>query len=120
MNVLSKKQQSREAEKRAEKLQDNGRWQLHCAYRDKRKTTPWDMLDYISRDFVFNLLYMMIYKRFVRYFGLDYHRIYDILYTIKKINLPLKSRELKEKINILFDGIETEEEVLTAFRLFRI
>ena len=42
MNVLSKKQQSREAEKRAEKLQDNGRWQLHCAYRDKRKTTPWD------------------------------------------------------------------------------
>lgn len=117
MNTLSKKQQSRKAERRAEKLQDNGRWQLHCAYRDKRKTTPWDMLDYISGDFVFNLLYMMIYKRFVRYFGLDYHRIYDILYTIKKINPPLKSRELKEKINILFDGIETEEEVFTAFQL---
>ena len=118
MNALSKKQQNRKAEKRAERLQDNKHWQLHRAHRDKHKTTPWDMFDYISNDFVFNLLYMMIYKRFVRYFGIDYHRIYDILYVIKKINPSLKSRELKEKINILFDGIETEEEVLTAFQLF--
>ena len=118
MNTLSKKQKTIKIEKQAKHLQDNKHWQLHCAHRDKHKTTPWDMLDYISHDFVFNLLYMMIYKRFVRYFGLDYHRIYDILYAIKKINPPLKSRDLKEKINILFDGIETEEEVLTAFRLF--
>lgn len=36
MNALSKKQQSREAEKRAEELQDNKHWQLHCAHRDNR------------------------------------------------------------------------------------
>ena len=118
MNVLSKKQQSRKAEKRAEELQDNKHWQLHCAHRDKRKTTPWDMLDYISHDFVFNLLYTMIYKRFVRYFAFDYHRIFWLIEQIKKINPPLPPRKLKAKINILFDGIETGEEVFTAFQLF--
>ena len=118
MNALSKKQQSRETEKQSEELQDNKHWQLYCAHRDKRKTSPWDMLDYISGDFVFNLLYMMIYKRYVRYFAFDYHRIFWLIEQIKKINPPLSPRKLKAKINILFDGIETEEEVLTAFQLF--
>lgn len=118
MNTLSKKQQCKSVRDNADVWQKIQHCRWHKNHRNARKTTPWDMLDYISGDFVFNLLYMMIYKRFVRYFGLDYHRIYDILYAIKKINPPLKSRELKEKINILFDGIETEEEVLTAFQLF--
>lgn len=117
MNTLSKKQQCKSVRDNADVWQKIQHWRWHKNHRNVRKTSPWDMLDYISGDFVFNLLYMMIYKRFVRYFGLDYHRIYDILYTIKKINPPLKSRELKEKINILFDGIETEEEVFTAFQL---
>ena len=39
----------------------------------------------------------------------------NILFTIVK---NLNNLQLKAKINILFDGIETEEEVLTAFQLF--
>ena len=118
MNTLSKKQQCKSVRDNAGVWQKIQHWRWHKNHRNARKTTPWDMLDYISGDFVFNLLYMMIYKRYVRYFAFDYHRIYDILYVIKKINPPLKSRELKEKINILFDGIETEEEVLAAFQGF--
>lgn len=67
---------------------------------------------------MFNLYYMMIYKRYVRYFAFDYHRIFWLIERINKINPPLPSRQLKEKIKILFDGIETEEEVLTAFQGF--
>ena len=69
-------------------------------------------------DFVFNLYYMMIYKRYVRYFAFDYHRIFGLVELIKKINPPLPSRQLKAKINILFDSIETEDEVFVAFQRF--
>lgn len=52
MNTLSKKQKTIKIEKQAKHLQDNKHWQLHCAHRDKRKTTPWDMLDYILPRYV--------------------------------------------------------------------
>ncbi len=118
MNTLSKKQQCKSVRDNADVWQKIQHWRWHKNHRNARKTTPWDMLDYISGDFVFNLLYMMIYKRFVRYFGIDYHRIFWLIEQIKKINPPLSPRKLKAKINILFDGIETEEEVLAAFQGF--
>lgn len=86
---------------------------------NKYESSLWDMLDYISQDFVFNLFYMMIHKRFIRYFVIDYHRIYDLIRAIQRINPPLPPRILEEKINILFAGIETEEEVLDMFKLLR-
>ncbi len=86
---------------------------------NKYESSLWDMLDYISQDFVFNLFYMMIHKRFIRYFVIDYHRIYDLIRTIQRINQSLSPCKLEEKINILFAGIETEEEVLDMFKLFR-
>ena len=55
MNTLSNKQQQREIEKSADKRRSS---KQYCKHRDIRKTTPWDMLNYISTDFVFNLLYM--------------------------------------------------------------
>lgn len=118
MNTLSNKQQQREIEKSADKRRSSKQYCKHRKYRDNRKTTPWDMLNYISTDFVFNLLYMMIHKRFIKFFGIDYHRIEEMLHIIRKINPPLKARELKEKINNLFDGIETEEEVIDAMHGF--
>lgn len=119
MNTLSQKQQTKNIKKQVKKLKNARQSQLHRTHRDNRKLTPWDMLDYISTDFVFNLFYMMIYKRFIRYFGIDYHRIYDLLHKLNKINAPIKNKDIKEKINLLFDGIETEEEVLEAFQSFR-
>lgn len=82
-------------------------------------TYPWVMLDYIATDFVYNLFYMMIHKQFIHYFVIDYHRIYDIIHDIKRISPSLPPRKLKEKINLLFADIETEEEVLDMFKLFR-
>ena len=82
-------------------------------------TYPWVMLDYIATDFVYNLFYMMIHKQFIRYFVMDYHRIYDMIHAIQRINPSLPPRKLKEKINLLFADIETEEEVLDMFKLFR-
>lgn len=83
------------------------------------KTYPWIMLYYIATDFVYNLFYMMIHKQFIHYFVIDYHRIYDIIHDIKRISPSLPPRKLKEKINLLFADIETEEEVLDMFKLFR-
>lgn len=82
-------------------------------------TYPWVMLDYIATDFVYNLFYMMIHKQFIHYFVMDYHRIYDMIHDIKRISPSLPPRKLKEKINLLFADIETEEEVLDMFKLFR-
>ena len=118
MSTLSKKQQSRSADNDADLRQELKQYRRHHQHRNAHKTSPWDMLAYISGDFVFNLYYMMIYKRYVRYFGFDYHRIFWLVKLIKKVNPPLPPRKLKEKINILFDGIETEEDVLTAFQEF--
>lgn len=86
---------------------------------NKYESSLWDMLDYISQDFIFNLFYMMLHKRFISYFVIDYHRIYDLIRAIQRINPPLPPRKLEEKINILFAGIETEEEVLDMFKLLR-
>lgn len=118
MNTLSKKQQCKSVRDNADVWQKIQHWRWYKNHRNARKTSPWDMLDYISEDFVFNLLYMMIYKRFVRYFAFDYHRIFWLIEQIKKINPPLSPRKLKAKINILFDGIENEDEVLAAFQGF--
>lgn len=118
MNTLSKKQQNRKLAKHTEKKRKNIHWWWHKKHRDARKTSPWDMFDYISQDFVFNLFYMMIHKQFIRYFVMDYHRIYDLIRAIQRINPPLSRYKLKEKINNLFAGIETEEEVLDMFKLF--
>lgn len=62
---------------------------------------------------------MMIHKKFIRYFVMDYHRIYDVIRCIQRINPPLNTKELEDKINNLFDGIETEKEVFDTFKLFR-
>lgn len=85
---------------------------------NKYEISLWKMINYISEDFVFNLFYMMIHKRFIRYFVIDYHRIYDLIRAIQRINPSLSPCKLEEKINILFAGIETEEEVLDMFKLF--
>ena len=118
MNTLSKKQQIRKIEGLSKRQRKNKHWGWHCNYRNARKTSPWDMFYYISQDFVFNLFYMMIHKRFIRYFVMDYHRIYDLIRAIQRINPPLTQYKLKEKINILFASIKTEEEVLDMFKLF--
>lgn len=118
MNTLSKKQQIRKIEGLSKRQWKNKHWGWHCNYRNARKTSPWDMFYYISQDFVFNLFYMMIHKRFIRYFVIDYHRIYDLIRAIQRINQSLLLCKLEEKINILFAGIETEEEVLDMFKLF--
>ena len=119
MNTLSKKQQRKNVRdnENAWKKLDHIRWRWQ--HRDAHKTSPWDMLDYIWVDFMFNLYYMMIYKRYVRYLAFDYHRIFWLIEQIKKINPPLPPRQLKEKINNLFGDIQTEDVVLVAFKVFR-
>ena len=98
MNTLSKKQQCKSARDNADVGKKIKQYRRHRQHRDAHKTSPWDMLDYIAGDFVFNLYYMMIYKRYVRYFAFDYHRIFWLIERIKKINPPLPSRQLKEEI----------------------
>ena len=119
MNALSKRQRQTLTVQHHKHITKVTQYQRHRHYRDNRKTTPWDMLNYISTDFVYNLFYMMIHKRFIHYFVIDYHRIYDLIDVLHRINPPLSPRKLKEEINSLFDGIETEEEVFDVFKLFR-
>ena len=119
MNILSHKQHQIKIFQYDKRITKIIQHQKHHNYRDNHKTTPWNMLNYISTDFVYNLFYMMIHKRFIHYFVVDYHRIYDLILVLQRINPPLPPRKLKEKINNLFDGIETEEEVFDAFKLFR-
>lgn len=119
MNTLSHKQHQITIFKCDKRIAKAIRHQKRRHYHDSRKTTPWNMLNYISTDFVYNLFYMMIHKRFLHYFVVDYHRIYDLILVLQRINPPLPPRKLKEQINNLFDGIETEEEVFGAFKLFR-
>jgi hypothetical protein len=62
---------------------------------------------YIARDFLYNLFYMMIHKKFIRYFGIDYHRITGIISLFQDIY----SKNLEESVHELFGGIDDENEV---------
>ncbi len=63
--------------------------------------------DYISYDFLYNLFYMMIHKKFVRLFGIDYHRITEIIRLFQDIY----SKKLEESVHKLFGSIDDEEDV---------
>ncbi|MBR1604840.1 MAG: hypothetical protein IJ660_01890 [Alphaproteobacteria bacterium] len=82
-----------------------------CIRREKRiKVRQWAadrFYDYISYDFLYNLLYMMIHKKFVRWFGIDYHRITRIIHLFQDIY----SKNLEESVHELFGGIDNEDEV---------
>lgn len=66
-----------------------------------------DFYLYISHDFLYNLLYMMIHKKFIRIIGMDYHRITEIFWLFEKYY----SKNLQKAINCLFGGIESEDEI---------
>ncbi|MBQ9235399.1 MAG: hypothetical protein IJ184_02920 [Alphaproteobacteria bacterium] len=79
--------------------------------REKRiKVRQWaaqKFYDYIAYDFLYGLLYMMIHKKFVRWFGIDYHRITGIIRLFQDVY----SKNLEESVHDLFGGIDYEDEV---------
>lgn len=79
--------------------------------REKRiKVRQWAaerFYDYISYDFLYNLFYMMIHKKFVRWFGIDYHRITEIICLFQDIY----SKNLEESVHKLFGCIDDEDDV---------
>lgn len=82
-----------------------------CVWREKRiKVRQWaaeTFYYYISHDFLYNLFYMMIHKKFVRWFGIDYHRITGIIRLFQDIY----SKDLEKSVHELFGGIDYEDEV---------
>ncbi len=82
-----------------------------CVRREKRiKVRQWAaerFYDYISYDFLYNLFYMMIHKKFVRWLGIDYHRITGIIRLFQDIY----SKDLEKSVHELFGCIDDEDEV---------
>ena len=71
-----------------------------------------DFFLYASDDFLFNLFYMMIHKKFIWFGRCDYSRIAMIFFIFR--NIPTK--ELKNAVNNLFDCIENEEDIINCIK----
>ena len=79
----------------------------------KRKVEKYHILKYISEDFMFNLIYMMIHKRYPCSYKVDYHRMY---YMVRLLQDWISARETKSFVEILFDGIDTVEDAENWFK----
>ena len=73
-----------------------------------------DFFLYASDDFLFNLFYMMIHKKFVRWFGIDYHRITGIIRLFQDIY----SKDLEKSIHELFGCIDDEDEIESRIKRY--
>lgn len=86
--------------------------------REKRiKVKQWAaerFYDYISHDFLYNLFYMMIHKKFVQYFGIDYHRITEII----RLYQDIYSKNLEESVHKLFGSVDDEDEIIGKFQRY--
>ena len=78
----------------------------------KRKVRKADILLYISEDFMFNLIYMMIHKRYPCSYKVDYHRMY---YMVRLLQGWIPAKETESVVEILFDGIDTVEDAENWF-----
>ena len=90
-----------------------------CVRREKRiKVRQWAaerFYDYISYDFLYNLFYIMIHKKFVRWLGIDYHRITGIIRLFQDIY----SKDLEKSVHELFCCIDDEDEVESRIERYR-
>ena len=114
MNKVSNKQQKTKI--KWENIDQNDtQW---CIRREKRiKVRQWAaerFYDYISYDFLYNLFYMMIHKKFVRWFGIDYHRITGIIRLFQDIY----SKDLEKSVHELFGDIDYEDEVESRIKWY--
>lgn len=90
-----------------------------CVRREKRiKVRQWAaerFYDYISYNFLYNLFYMMIHKKFVQWLGIDYHRITGIIRLFQDIY----SKDLEKSVHELFGCIDDEDEVESRIERYR-
>lgn len=70
---------------------------------------------YISHDFLYNLFYMMIHKKYICYWGMDYHRITKIIDLFQNVY----SKNLRESVHELFGWIDDEDEVKLHIEKYR-